>query len=74
MHDTASCRGVDITRNLCSAFCLNNILFYFVTRLYELVRVEEDAGELVGGEEAGHEHRAVELLQDDAQVPAVLDL
>ena len=42
--------------------------------LNELVRVEEDAGELVGGEEAGDQHRTVELLQDDAEVPAVLDL
>ena len=42
--------------------------------LNELVRVEEDAGELIGGEEAGDEHGAVELLHDDAEVPPVLDL
>ena len=46
----------------------------FGTHLYELIRVEEDACELVGGEESCDEHRAVELLEDDAEVPSVLDL
>ena len=47
------------------------IIIYY---LNELVGVEEDPGELVRGEESGDEHGAVELLEDDAEVPAVLDL
>ncbi len=42
--------------------------------LYELLHVEKNVGELLGGEEAGHHHRPVELLVDDPQISPVLDL
>jgi hypothetical protein len=42
--------------------------------LYELLHVEKDVGELLGGEQTGHHHRPVELLVYDPQVPPVLDL
>ena len=42
--------------------------------LDELLHIEKDVGELLGGEEAGHQHGPVELLLDDPQVPPVLDL
>ena len=45
-----------------------------ISHLNKLVGVEEDPCELVRGEESGDEHGAVELLEDDAEVPAVLDL
>ena len=44
-----------------------------ISNLNKLVGVEEDPCELVRGEESGDEHGAVELLEDDAEVPAVLD-
>jgi hypothetical protein len=42
--------------------------------LDELLHVEKDVGELLGGEQAGHHHRPVKLLVYDPQVPPVLDL
>ena len=44
------------------------------SNLYKFIDVEKDGSQLLRRQKSGDEHRPVELLDDDPEVPSVLDL